>query len=373
MMPDNPQENLIAYFQQYAPVLLLEIDRSGTVVNSNAFTRSLMGWEVVGLHFRKIIVDFSESIDLEMLAAQPDKIHILNVSMPSGSPQTFRCSLLPLAEGTLLIGGIDAAEQQNLSEQFLNLNQQLSNLTRQLQKSNAELARLNQLKNQFLGMAAHDLRKPLGAIMIYSEFLIDEARTTLSEEHAGFLDTVLSSSKFMAGIIDDFLNIAIIESGRLELDVELAALPEIVDRVETLANLQAQPKEVMFETVQDAAIPLIMMDKTKIEQVLVNLVSNAIEHSHPGSRVSLRTHSADQGVVIDVEDSGVGIPPEALKTLFKPFEMKQSKKTGGEQSTGLGLVISQKIIEAHGGSIEVESKVGKGTIFQVTLHNDIGE
>jgi signal transduction histidine kinase len=109
------------------------------------------------------------------------------------------------------------------------------------------------------------------------------------------------------------------------------------------------------------------MDGQKIQQALINLLSNAIEHSYPGSSVALRTRHADDEALIEVQDHGVGIAPDDISRLFDPFARKQSNKTGGEKSTGLGLTISRQIVTRHGGKIWLESELGKGTTFFVAL------
>jgi signal transduction histidine kinase len=262
----------------------------------------------------------------------------------------------------------DRAEREaGLYDEISRLNNELVAMQRELAKKNAELERLNALKNQFLGMAAHDLHNPLHLIMSFSDTLLEDAAAVLSAEQREYLQHVLAASEFMRQLIDDFLSVALIESGRLRLNLEVVNLPDIVEQVMILVGVKARKKDIEIIVTQDPALPRLIMDGQKIQQALINLLSNAIEHSYPGSSVALRTRHADDEALIEVQDHGVGIAPDDISRLFDPFARKQSNKTGGEKSTGLGLTISRQIVTRHGGKIWLESELGKGTTFFVAL------
>jgi signal transduction histidine kinase len=245
------------------------------------------------------------------------------------------------------------------------LNNELLTLQRELAKRNVELARLNELKNRFLGMAAHDLRNPLYIIMAFGDILLESAAAQSPEQE--YLQHIVTAGEFMSQIIDDFLSVAIIESGRLRLNLEAVNLPDIVEQVMILVGPKARKKNIEIVITHDPALPTLVADGKKVQQVLINLLSNAIEHSYPASSVALRTRRADDMAVIAVQDHGVGIAPQDIGRLFDPFEKKKSSKTGGEKSTGLGLTISRQVVTRHGGKIWVESEAGKGSTFFVAL------
>ncbi len=262
----------------------------------------------------------------------------------------------------------DRAEREaGLYDEVSRLNNELVAMQRELAKKNAELERLNALKNQFLGMAAHDLRNPLHLIMAFSDILLEDAAAVLSAEQSEYLRHVIAASEFMRRLIDDFLSVAIIESGHFHLNLDVVALPDIVEQVMMLVGVKARKKDIEIVVTQDPALPRLIMDGQKIQQVLINLLSNAIEHSYPGSSVALRTRRMDAAVVIEVEDHGVGIAADDVSRLFDPFERKRSSKTGGEKSTGLGLTISRQVVTGHGGKIWLESEIGQGTTFFVSI------
>ncbi len=273
-------------------------------------------------------------------------------------------------------------------DELTRLNNELIDLQRELARKNAELERLNQQKNQFLGMAAHDLRNPLGVIMAYSEFLIDEltsqpslrgtkqsspdapeiaSQKALAMTQAEFACNIYKSSEFMLRLINDLLDVSAIESGQVRLDLQPIDLGALVKRNLTLNQLLAERKHITLHWFAPDSLPPLLADAGKLEQVLNNLISNAIKFSHPQSTVEISVTVENERVVLAVRDHGQGIPAAELDRLFKPFSRTSVKSTAGESSTGLGLSITRKIIVEHGGDIRVESAVGQGSTFYVAL------
>ena len=265
------------------------------------------------------------------------------------------------------MGSLDFEEQARLRTEVLGLNRELNDLTRQLHQANAELRDLNQLKNQFLGMAAHDLRKPVGVIMTYSEFVLDEAGPALSPGHRKFLQTCLAAATGMKRLIDDFLDVSVIESGQLRLELAPTTASAIVGGATDIARLVAAKKSVTLIEAPADDLRGLRVDASKLQQVVLNLVGNAVEHSLPGQRVWLSSCWDSRELVFTVRDEGPGLTAEAQARLFQPFARGGARKTGGERSVGLGLLITRKIIEAHGGRIWVESIPGQGATFIFAL------
>ncbi len=265
-----------------------------------------------------------------------------------------------------------AGRDNALYDELSRLNNELANLQRQLAKKNVALERLNEQKDQFLGMAAHDLRNPLGVIMMYSEFLLEEASCVLDEEQNEFLSIIHSSAEFMLHLVNDLLDIAKIESGELQLELQPTDLVTLVSHNVALNRVLASRKqiELSLQTLEaDAAKELsdIWVDVYKIDQVLNNLITNAIKFSEPHSEVKVSVFGEADEVIIAVQDEGPGIPGDEIDELFNPFARTSVKSTAGEKSTGLGLAIVRKIVVGHGGRIWVESEVGRGSTFYVAL------
>ena len=360
-------EAMRAYVLETAPVLALRLDAQYCVVASNGQARKMLPANLVGRPFAEQIVTFSRPVDLPALIRQGGLVHRLTVNTASGMPESLDFRFFPLPAGVLALGSLDIQEQQHLSGELLGLNSELNNLTRQLHQANAELVELNQLKNQFLGMAAHDLRTPAGLIINYSEFVLDEADDKLSAEHREFLEICRASAEDMNHLIENFLDVSVIESGQLRLQLAPARVPEILAGVGPIARLLAGRKKIslLLESPDDA-LPMCV-DAGKLQQVLVNLISNAVQHSQPGQRVRVSARREAQQVVFAVRDEGPGLSPEDQARLFTAFGRAGTKKTAGERSTGLGLAIARKVIEAHGGRIWIESTPGHGATFLFAL------
>lgn len=253
-----------------------------------------------------------------------------------------------------------------LYDDLSRLNNDLATTQRELAKSNVELDRLNVQKNEFLGIAAHDLRNPLQVILTYSQFLLDEAHD-LDPEHREFVRTIRSSSDFMLRLVDDLLDVARIEAGKLELGLEPVDLGALVERNVALNRVLAESKGTRIELVREGEPGEMVLDGPKIEQVLNNLIGNAVKFSPPGSTVEVRLAAGQDGISISIRDQGEGIKPEDLETLFRPFQKGRNQSTAGEKSTGLGLAIVKRIVEGHRGEIRVESAPGEGTVFHIHL------
>jgi signal transduction histidine kinase len=262
-------------------------------------------------------------------------------------------------------------ENQILFDEVSNLNNELVNLQRKLTQKNIELERLNKLKNKFLGMAAHDLRNPLGIILNYSNFLIDETSDVLSEEHQKFLQFINNSSEFMLTLVEELLDVSKIESGKLELNLVKFDLIDFVRYNVNLNQTLARHKniEIHFQPCCDQAE--IEADQDKLSQVLNNLLTNAVKFSHDNSQVFVKIESNDNRIKISVRDNGVGIEKSKIEEIFIPFNKAGKEGTKGEKSTGLGLAIVKNIIEAHGGKIWVESELSKGSVFNFTIPHKI--
>jgi len=254
----------------------------------------------------------------------------------------------------------------SIYDQLSRLNNELSVLQRELTKKNFELERLNQLKNQFLGMAAHDLRSPLSAIMTYSEFLAQETAPLLNAEQKEFLEIINTSSQFMRGLIEDLLDVSAIEAGQLSLYLQTTQLETLLSRTVKLHQALAGQQHKISLTCA-SQLPPANLDRAKIEQVINNLISNAVKYSPTGSEIHIHLQQAGQTLLLTVQDHGQGIAAEEMNKLFKVFSKASSRTTTGEKSTGLGLAIVYKIIQGHQGKIWAESTLSQGTTFYVTL------
>jgi signal transduction histidine kinase len=355
------------FMTEQSAIIFLKTNKNWQILEANSYANHLFGKELAGLNFRDFVVDFSGSINFDDFIEKPNTKHMLNVNTSSGLPQTYHFTFYPDGDQYVIFGESNSSEVEDLRKSFISLNNDLNNLTRELQKKNVQLSKLNDQKNEFIGMAAHDLRNPIGVIMGYSEFILEEAQGQLPEDHIRFLRIILSSSEFMLKMLNDLLDIAKIESGKLNLDKQVINPTTFINNNITLNRVIAEKKNIKIKVEIFEKLPEINADPDKLEQVLNNLISNAIKFSNPETDILLRAFSGRDEITISVKDHGQGINKEEQKKLFMPFSNLSSKTTGGEKSTGLGLSITKKIILGHGGKIWVESKPGQGTTFYFSI------
>jgi signal transduction histidine kinase len=238
---------------------------------------------------------------------------------------------------------------------------------RKLKLLNNELQVAIKEKNEFVGIAAHDLRSPINIIFSYAELLLDAENINLTKKQVSFVEIIRKTSGKMVLLLKDTLDFTKIESGSLMLNKQpydyLVTVREIID--ETTLFSQRKNISIDFEC-SDNKI-MLNIDRKRIEQVFQNLLSNAIKFSKLNTRIIIKVYKLEGMVQTDVIDQGIGIKEEELEHIFKPFVITSSKPTAGEDSSGLGLAIVKKLVEAHGGSVSVNSKLNIGTTFSFVL------
>ena len=228
----------------------------------------------------------------------------------------------------------------------------------------AQLSTANAAKNKFVGMAAHDLRNPLASIRGLSEFLRDGNLTTDQRE---LVELIHGASQSMLDLVNELLDVATIEAGELRLDPQPCNLADLLRGCAFLQNIQAAKKGSRITLPDDEGAPLALVDVAKMRQVVDNLLSNAIKYSPPGSEIRVAYRSGKGFAGFAVQDQGPGIPDHERDKLFRDFGRLSAKPTGGESSTGLGLAICRKIVEAHRGTISSVNLGAGGCEFSVNL------
>jgi len=256
--------------------------------------------------------------------------------------------------------------QQTLERQA----QQLAYLAEKYgeQKRRAEDA--NQAKSEFLANMSHELRTPLNAIIGFSEIMESGMFGPLgAEKYHEYCRDIRESGNYLLDVINDILDMSKIEAGRTRLDLELVELEHIlVDAMRVLAG-RAQEKRLLLKLETAGPVPL-KADRRAIKQIVLNLLSNAVKFTPDGGRVTVRGHTAGDAVMITIEDTGIGIPKDALANLGKPFEQVESQLTKSHQGSGLGLAIAKSLVELHGGSMRIRSTPGVGTVVLLRLPVD---
>jgi len=235
-----------------------------------------------------------------------------------------------------------------------------------IEKQNEELYQLNELKNTFLGIAAHDLRGPIGFIQMIGHLLADPSAELSEEEIQLLIADVNQQSTYMLELLNDLLDVSQIEAGKLNLKLELVQLDRLLQGAVKRHAQMAAPKgtKIHLNSIESA---MVMADPARLLQVIDNLISNAVKFSPPGSTVMVNLEKLPQEWRISVRDEGPGLTKKDRQNLFKNFARLSARPTGGEKSVGLGLAITRRVIEEHRGRIGVDSETGKGANFWFTL------
>jgi signal transduction histidine kinase len=224
----------------------------------------------------------------------------------------------------------------------------------------------NAAKNEFLATVSHELRTPLNAIIGFNQCLLMEMDGAINESQRGSLEKIEKSSFHLLSLINDILDLAKIEAQKMEIETEPHNLVDIISScVEDIQPLVNQ-KHLSLQLSISASFILVEVDSLRIRQVLLNLLSNAVKFTEKGS-IHISVLNQPQQVEIRITDTGIGLSPEELAKIFHPFSQADSSITRKYGGTGLGLVLSKKIVTLHGGTIRVESQKGKGSTFIVTL------
>jgi signal transduction histidine kinase/CheY-like chemotaxis protein len=240
-------------------------------------------------------------------------------------------------------------------------------LIEQLRELNGELERANRHKSVFLANMSHELRTPLNAIIGFSELLIDDGTGAYTgPTRSSFLDHIHGSGKHLLGLINDILDLAKVESGQMELRAEKVRIAELVKQVLTIVEPLARAKNIKTRS-QAGPAGTIVADRGKLKQMLLNLVSNAIKFTPEGGRVSVAGRRAKGSVEIAVADTGIGIAEQDLDRIFTEFQQLDSGPDRQHQGTGLGLALTRRFAELHGGRVDVYSSREGGSTFTLVL------
>ncbi len=275
----------------------------------------------------------------------------------------------------------DITEQKRLERELQETNEQLDAQNEELQvqseelmaqqqellESTQEAARANQLKSEFLANMSHELRTPLNAIIGFSQLLRDETPGKLNQEQRQCLDDVLESSQHLLNLINEVLDLSKIESGRAELKLENVDLKELITPLTRVMRPILGQKKQELEVEIEAGLPQIRVDKTKMGQVLRNLLANSSKFTPEGGKLRITAARADDWLHLSVIDNGAGIKKEDLERIFEPFCQLDYTPGNGKGGTGLGLAVVKEIVERHGGQIRVESEYGRGSRFTISL------
>jgi signal transduction histidine kinase len=272
----------------------------------------------------------------------------------------------------------------NLDEMILRLRKvlkekqrfvRLKDIADQLERTNAELRKIDSMKSEFVAVASHELRTPLAAIKNAVQLMLSGGTGEVNENQRKFLSMADRNINRLTNILNDLLDLSRIESGKIEFKFENIQLKDVIEFEASSLRPHADVKSIQIEVQVPESLPTIYGDREKIDQILTNLIGNAIKFTPDGGKILITVHllSHDpmdgygQMVAISVKDTGIGIPAEHLDAIFEKFHQVEGSLRRSASGTGLGLAITKGLVEAQQGKIVVESEVGKGSTFTFTL------
>jgi signal transduction histidine kinase/uncharacterized protein (DUF302 family) len=266
------------------------------------------------------------------------------------------------------------AERQSLVERLKDSNRYLMRQHAALRQADEEILQVNRqleqssrYKSEFLANMSHELRTPLNAIMGFSEILLDVTMNLTSGERTEFLRNIHSSGQHLLGLINDILDLAKIEAGKMDLHAEEMPVAQALQEVTAILEPMARQQGLQLRMVGAADVGVIKADRSKFKQVLYNLLSNAVKFTPAPGTITVSVKDSPEQLTVSVEDTGIGMKPEDLPKLFREFEQIDGSYTRRYQGTGLGLALCRRFVEMHGGRIWAESQFGTGSIFTFTI------
>ena len=371
-----------------APDGILEVDAQGCIILCNRVAASLFGYEreeIIGVRVEELVPLRYRDGHVH----QRERYHAHAQTRPMGSglalaglrrdgsefPVEISLSPVDYGEGTNVVAVIrDVSERRAIEGRIRTVQEtytaELADKNRELALRNEEIEKANRLKSEFLASMSHELRTPLHTIIGFSELLSEEIEGPLNTKQKRFVSHIRHDSQHLLELINDILDLSKIEAGRLDLRLEEFDTAQAIDEVVSSIRLRAQEKHHQLH----ASVPsglMIYADRVRFKEILYNLLSNAVKFTREHGTITLACDTEGETVAISVLDNGIGIAAEDHASIFDKFQQVGSTTKGVREGTGLGLAITKRLVELHGGSIEVESEPAKGALFTVRLPIDV--
>jgi PAS domain S-box-containing protein len=361
---------------------ILSAGPDGTIRTFNSAAEQSFGHraeDVVGKrHFRELFAELRSEASLDELVGRT--LHhgsiqerLTGVGVQGAQfPAEVTLSRLPLEDDEddgLVILGTDVTHEQQLERQNQAYIRQIEMANEDLRLKNEQILEATRLKSEFLANVSHELRTPLNAIIGYSDLLSGGIYGEMPEKQMYAVEGIGTRAKDLLTLINEILDLAKIEAGKMILRVEAFGLAEVMAEVVETARVLAVDKPLQITWVHHGPDAAMYTDRQKLQQILVNLVSNAVKFTNQG-HVSLSSSVEGEDVLISVRDSGIGIPPSELDTIFDEFRQVDGTSTRKYGGTGLGLSISAKFADGMGGALVANSELGRGSefILRIPLH-----
>ncbi|MBA4371787.1 MAG: hypothetical protein C0402_02870 [Thermodesulfovibrio sp.] len=381
--------------------MIMTTDSDGTIVEISRGGERILGYhrdEIIGLQAAGFYLDPEERSRIVEVLKNRNAVYNYETRLlrKDGSPVDINLTISQLRNTTgRVIGTVgvskDITEAKKLRDELRIMNNELKELnmrledkvierTRDLEKSNTELIKSNQIKARFISNMSHELRTPLNSILGFSEILLEKTFGDLNDKQSRHVTNISSSGKHLLQLVNNILDLAKIEAGKIDLFYEDFDVQQALSEVSMIMNSLAARKNIQIQTDISAETGTFHADKVKFKQILYNLISNAIKFTPAGGELGITVASLEnrasllpwalegqQFLQVTVWDKGIGIKPEDTERIFEEFEQADSTMARNFEGTGLGLALTKKLIDLHGGQITLRSVYGEGSEFTFYL------
>lgn len=375
--------------------MIVVADKEGRITDCNTAAEKMLGYpkkELIGTKASEYWYSPEERWDVAKRLKSEESISNYEAKLKRKDGKNIDISLsIALLRDDLnnVVGTVgvskDITEKKRYEEELRALNERLEEKvlerTRELETLNKDLEKTNKLKSQFIANMSHELRTPLNSIIGFSESLLQLPVGTLNEKQKRYVGNIFTSGNHLLQLINNILDIAKIEAGRLTLYCEEFPVAPVIGETVSIVGTLAGKKDISLVYDIDAGVDSVVADRIKFKQILYNLLSNAIKFTPEKGGVHLKARSVDHFedmkpgikhfseklIHISVKDTGMGIKPDDIERIFDEFEQADSSYTREHEGTGIGLSLTKRLLDMHGGYIWVESEVGKGSIFNFVM------
>ncbi len=348
---------------------LITTDPSGIITDVNKQMEALTGCtrdELIGAPFKNYFTDPERAEASIKLVLSEKKLtdYELTASARSGRQTVVSYNATTFYDRNRTLQGVFAAARDVTERK--RLDEVLQDKNAELESAKVVAEKANLAKSEFLSRMSHELRSPLNAILGFAQLLASDAPPA-SAHQQGSIDQILRAGWYLLQLINEILDLAVIESGKLSLSVEPVSLAEVLAECHDMIEQQAGKRGLTLAFPRLDQAHFVLADRIRLKQVLVNLLSNAVKYNQAGGAVEVHCDTSEAGRIrVRVRDTGPGLPPEKLSQLFQPFN-RLGQENSVEEGTGIGLVVSKLLVELMGGVVGVESTVGAGSVFWFEL------
>jgi PAS domain S-box-containing protein len=348
---------------------IMTTDPSGIITDINKQMEALTGCtrdELIGAPFKKYFTDPERAEAAIKLVLGEKKVtnYELTAHARDGKETVVSLNATTFYDRDRNLQGVFAAARDVTERK--RLDQVLEEKTIELENAKSAAERANLAKSDFLSSMSHELRSPLNAILGFAQLINSDSPPPTTSQRAS-IDQILHAGWYLLQLINEILDLSQIESGKLALSLEPTSLAEVIVECQAMIEPQGQKRGISMAFPQFDVPYFVRADRTRLKQVLINLLSNAIKYNQPGGKVAVDcSMSTPERIRVSVKDTGAGLPADMLAQLFQPFN-RLGQERGKEEGTGIGLVMSKRVVELMDGEIGVESTVGVGSVFWFEL------